>query len=234
MKTVTRIPRGIDNCSHYLAITSNYLDTGTPNNANRLGILPEEATRWMGYSDRYQPLYTLYSDKKNSRTTAIKDGLLSIIDELTLFDQTNHILDRVAASPNCTIADLDTFNIKSGVLQKFTRTIAVTPLVDQVAAALKPIGGGSVSIKCRNQSTKRASIEEGANCVQYVYVVGVKAPDSADADNLRQDISTRASFVLKLGSASSAQNLYIYFRWYNTKHPDIAGPWSALMITLIL
>jgi len=129
---------------------------------------------------------------------------------------------------------MDTINIKKGVLQKVTRTVVTTPLTNVVAAALMPIGGGSVSIKCRYLSSTRASIEIGANCVKYVFVVGDKAPDSADAENLKWDISTRASFILALVSASSGKNLYIYFRWDNTKHPDLAGPWSALMTTLIL
>lgn len=234
MTVTPRIPRGIDDCSQYLISTSNYLAAGTPTNAERLGILPEEAVKWSGYKNKYAPLYLLYSDKKNSRTTAVKDQLLSIIDEVTDFDHTSHLLDRIAASPNVTIADMSTFNIKKGVLQKTTRTVPTTPLTNQVAAAIQPIGGGSVNIKCRNVSGERAAIDEGANCVQYAYMVGEKAPVSADAENLKHEISTRASFVLALGSASSAQNLYIYFRWYHTKHADLAGPWSALMTTLIL
>jgi len=234
MTVAPRIPRGIDDCSQYLISTNNYLISGTPNNAERLGILPEEAVKWSGFANRYSPLYLLYSDKKNSRTTAIKNQLLSIIDEVTDLDQTSHLLDRIAASPNVTIADMATFNIKKGVLQKTTRTVATTPLTNQVAAAIQPIGGGSVNIKCRNVSSERAAIDEGANCVQYAFVVGEKAPVSADAENMKREISTRASFVLALGSASSAQNLYIYFRWYHTKHADLAGPWSALMTTLIL
>jgi len=234
MTVAPRIPRGIDDCSQYLVSTNKYLDSGTPKNAERLGILPEEAVKWSGITNRFLPLYLLYSDKKNSRTTAVKDQLLSIIDEVTDFDQKNHLLDRIAASPNVTIADMETFNIKKGVLQKTTRSVATTPLINQVAAAIQPIGGGSLNIKCRNLSGERAAIDEGANCVQYAYKVGDTAPDSADAENLRREISTKAVFVLPLGSASSGKNLYIYFRWYNTKHPDLAGPWSALMTTLIL
>ncbi len=234
MTVATRIPRGIDDCSQYLISTNKYLDSGTPNNADRLGILPEETVKWKGLTNRYQPLYLLYSDKKNSRTTAIKDQLLSIIDEVTDLDQTSHLLDRIAASPNVTIADMETFNIKKGVLQKTTRSVATTPLTNRVAAAIHPLGGGSVTIKCRNLSSERAGIDEGANCVQYAFKVGETAPVSADAENMRREISTKASFILALGSATSAQNLYIYFRWYNTKHPDLAGPWSALMTTLIL
>jgi hypothetical protein len=234
MTVAPRIPRGIDDCSQYLVSTNNYLNSGTPTNAERLGILPAEVTQWSDLASRFHPLFLLYSDKKNSRTTAVKDQLLSIIDELTDLDQTCHLLDRIAASPNVTIVDMETFNIKKGVLQKTTRTVAITPLTNQVAAAFQPIGGGSLNIKCRNLSGERPGIDEGANCVQYAFRVGGAAPVSADAENLRREISTRASFVLALGSASSAQNLFIYFRWYNTKHPEIAGPWSALMTTLIL
>jgi len=234
MTVAPRIPRGIDDCSQYLVSTNKYLGSGTPNNAERLGILPEEAIKWSGFTNRYNPLYLLYSDKKNSRTTAVKDQLLSIIDEVTDFDQKNHLLDRIAASPNVTIADMETFNIKKGVLQKTTRSVATTPLINQVAAAIQPIGGGSLNIKCRNVSGERAAIDEGANCVQYAYMIGEKAPVSADAENLRREISTKASFILALGSDSSTQSLFIYFRWYNTKHPNLAGPWSALMTTFIL
>lgn len=234
MTVAPRIPRGIDDCSQYLVSTNNYLDSGSPNNAERLGILPEETVKWRNLTNRYQPLYLLYSDKKNSRTTAVKDQLLSIIDEVTDLDQNCHLLDRIAASPNVTIADMSTFNIKKGVLQKTTRSVATTPLTNQVAAAIHPIGGGSVDIRCRNLSSERASIDEGANCVQYAYMVGDTAPVSADAANMRREISTKASFVLALGSGSSTQSLFIYFRWYHTKHPGLAGPWSALMTTLIL
>ena len=129
---------------------------------------------------------------------------------------------------------METFNIKKGVLQKTTRSVATTPLTNQVAASIQPLGGGSVNIKCRNLSSERAAIDEGANCVQYAFKVGDTAPVSADAENLRREISTKAFFVLALGPGSSAKNLYIYFRWYNTKHPELAGPWSALMTTLIL
>ena len=234
MTVTPRIPRGIDDCSQYLVSTNNYLDSGSPNNAERLGILPEETVKWSGFTNRYLPLYLLYSDKKNSRTTAIKNQLLSIIDEVANFDQRCHLLDRIAASPNVTIADMSTFNIKKGVLQKTTRSVATTPLTNQVAASIQPLGGGSVNIKCRNLSSERAAIDEGANCVQYAFKVGDTAPVSADAENLRREISTKAFFVLALGPGSSAKNLYIYFRWYNTKHPELAGPWSALMTTLIL
>ena len=59
-------------------------------------------------------------------------------------------------------------------------------------------------------------------------------PASAEAEGLKAEISTRASFNLDAGSASSGKYLYIYLRWYNTKHPALAGPWSSMNTTLIL
>ena len=157
-----------------------------------------------------------------------------IIDETADFDQSNHILDRIAASPNVTIADMETFNIKKRVLQKSTRTIPTTPIVDSVSITLIPIGGGSILLKCYRSTGQRAAICEEADCVQYLYQVGDTPPASADAGSLKNGLSTKASFTLALGASSSGKTLYIYFRWYNTKHPELAGPWSSLQTSLIV
>ena len=235
MTTGARIPRGIDDFNPYFTNAISYLSDGTPTtNAVRLGVLPAELAELTGFATTWAPLYLKYSDKRNSRTTAVKDQLLEIIDNVVTFDQNNHILDRIAASPNVTIVDLETFNIKKGSLQKTTRTVSTTPIIEPVTVTIQPIGGGSATIKCYSTTGQRASIYDGADSVQYLYQVGDTAPSSAEAPGLTKDLSTKASFTLALGSASSAKNLYIYFRWYNTKHPELAGPWSSLQTTLIL
>jgi hypothetical protein len=48
------------------------------------------------------------------------------------------------------------------------------------------------------------------------------------------NISTKGAFMLQGGVECEGKRLYIYFRWYNTKHPDIAGPWSQLQTTIVL
>lgn len=230
----SRIPRGIDAFNPYCINTSAYLKAGTPTNAERLGLLPEEATRWEGFTTAWTPLYTLYSDKKNGRTTAVKDQLLDIIEQCVSFDQTNHILDRIAASPHVTIVDMETFNIRKGALQKTTRTIPTTPITEQVTVTIQAIGGGSVAIKCYGVTAQRAGLVEDADSVQYAYMVGTTPPESVKAAGLTFDLSTKASFTLGLGAENSAKYLYIYFRWYNTKHPGLCGPWSNLDSTLLL
>jgi len=229
----SRIPRRIDDFNPYLINTNAYLLSGVPTNAERLGLLVAETAKWGSFIAAWTPLYIKYSDKKNSRTTAVKDQLMEIINQCVDFDQTSHILDRIASSPNVSIVDMETFNIKKGVLQKTTRSVPTTPISETVIAAVQPLGGGSVSVKCHNSSS-RASIIEDADSVQYVYQVDDTPPASADAPGLIKEISTKAAFTLALGAASSAKRLYIYFRWYNTKHPELASPWSAMLTTLIL
>lgn len=235
MGNSTRIPRGIDEYTDYMGITSSYLTAGTPtSNGVRLGILPEEITQWGEFGSKTATLYPKYIDKKNSRTTAIRDELLSVINETVAFDKKFHILDRIASSLNATISDLATFNIKSGVTAKSGRTIPQSPINELVTTTLTPIGGGSIIIKCYSSTGQRAGILEPADSVQYHYMVGSTPPTSAEDDSLKLGFSTKGIFTLPTGPGSSGKNLHIYFRWFNSKHPDIAGPWSSLQTTLIL
>ena len=234
MTTGTRIPRGIDDFSPFIVNTNAYLHTGMPNNAERLGILIAELEKWSKFATDWVPLYTKYSDKKNSRTTVVKDQLLEIISNTVDFDQSIHFIDRIAASPNVTIVDMEAFNIKKGLLQKTSRGSSSTPIAESVTVTIQPIGGGTMSLKCYSTTGQRASIYSGADGVQFLYMVGDVPPVSAEAPGLSKELSTKAIITLSLGSGSSGKNLYIYFRWYNTKHPELSGPWSALQTSLIL
>jgi hypothetical protein len=235
MPTGTRIPRGINEFNPYIGNTSDYLTTGLPiTNAVRLGITEVEASQWQAFNTEWAPLYIKYSDKKNSRTTAIKDQLLLIIDKVANFDRTYHILDRIASSVNVSIADMETFNIKKGVLQKTTRTLSSTSMNELVTVTIQPIGGGSANIKCYTTTAQRAGIYDDADCVQYLFCTGDTAPESAESAGLTKDLSTKATFTLALGAGAAGKKLFIFFRWYNTKHPELAGPWSGLQTTLLL
>ena len=235
MTTRTRIPRGIDPFNGYIMVTSAYLAEGEPaTNAARLGISENDVTRWTAFKTEWEPIYLKYSDKKNSRTVAIKDELYRIINETVLYDQTYYFLDRIATSPNVTIADMETFNIKKGALEKKTRTTPQAPIVEPVSATLIPIGGGSLTVKCYSSTGLRASIFKGADCVQYLFSISDTPPASAEDDILKMGLSTRAIFNLALGTANSGKKVFLYFRWYNTKYPDLAGPWSSLQTILVL
>ena len=148
MATGARIPRGIDDFNPYIVNTNAFLHAGMPNNAERLGILIAELEKWSAFATDWVPLYSKYSDKKNSRTTVVKDQLLEIISNIVNFDQAVHFIDRIAASPNVTLVDMETFNIKKGVLQKTGRGSSTTPITEPVTVTIQPIGGGTVTLKC--------------------------------------------------------------------------------------
>ncbi len=236
MADKSRIPRSAPLFNSYIVNTTNYLLAGTaPNtNAARLGILESELTKWSALASKWSDVFLLYSDKKYTRTTDVKDQMLSIIDDFVKLDQTCRILDRIAASPNVTVTDLEVFNIKAGILKKATRTIPTARLTDKVVADIQALGGGSFAIKAKSSSGSGTAIIEGADSVQCVYKIGTTPPVSADDDGMKTNLSTKASFSLDLGTENSGKTLYVYFRWFNTKHPELAGPWSTLYVTVIL
>lgn len=227
----SRMPKLVGEFNQYINNTTNYMNTGVPKNGERMGLTEDEMTSWTGINTRWNPLYALYSDKPNSRTQVVIAQLQALIDECYTLNQTKHILDRIAASPNVTVVDLQTFNIRNGSSK---RSFTVQPIQDSVITSIQLLGGGSVTVKCHAEGNLRPSIIDAADCVQYVFAVGTTPPDSADAAGLKKDSSTKATFTLALGSGSSTKYLYIYYRWYNSKHPEIAGPWSGLQSTLIV
>ena len=234
MATSPRIPRNNDEFNKYFIKMCSYLSQGTPTNAERLGVLPEEVTKLTGFATQWTPIYSKFSDKRNGRTIASRDELGQIMFEVTDYEQKNRILDRIAASPNVTVEDLGVFNINSRILQKTKRTGAATRINEPVTITFQLLGGGSMTVKCYSSTAQRSGIFSEADSVQYVYKVGGTAPTSTDDIEMIKELSTRGTFPLDLGSGNSGKSLYIYFRWYCTKHPELAGPWSALQTSLIL
>jgi hypothetical protein len=227
----SRVPQTIVEFHLYANNAVDYLNSGTPKNSERLGITDEEISLLTGIITRWNPLYVLYSDKEKTRTSVVIAQLQDLVEEFSDLDHSKHLLNRIAASANVTVVDLKTFNIKSG---QSKRPVAVQPIQEAVNASFQLLGGGSITIKCRAEGSSSASIIDEADCVQYAYMVGVTPPESADAAGLYRNVSTRATFTLALGSGTSTKYLYIYFRWYNTKHPELAGPWTRLVSTVIV
>jgi len=132
------------------------------------------------------------------------------------------------------VYDLGAFNINGGVTPKTTRTRPVTAIKEPVSVTFIQLGGGIIAIKCYGTSASRAGIFSDADSVQFMYKTGTVAPTSINEEGLKTGISTKGSFNLELNPEHKGKNLYIYFRWYNTRHPNLSGPWSELQITMIL
>jgi len=227
----SRVPQTIVSFHPYVNNAIDYLNAGTPKTYERLDIVENEMTLLNGIIARWNPLYVLYSDKEKTRTSLVTAQLQDLIGEFNDLNQSKHLLDRIAASANVTIEDLKTFNIK---VPSTKRTIGVQPIQVAINVSIQLLGGGSVTFKCREEGSSSVSIIDGSDCIQYAFMVGTTPPESADAISLTLGISTRATFTLALGSGASTKYLYIYFRWYNTKHPELAGPWSRLVSTVIV
>lgn len=231
----SRIPGSINLFDHYMVTVRGYMHDGNPvTNADRLGITNTEQQTLDALCDEWIPLYALYQNKRSSRTLLVTDQLHAIIQRTKSYDKEHHILDRVAASPNVTITDLSTFNIKSDSLSKQNRTKPSKPIELQVVPEIKQIGGGELSIKCNNNFDARTAIVEDANEVEFRYLVGNEAPQSMNDPMLNQEASTKARFILKLGAENSGKTAYLYFRWYNSHYPELAGPWTTLQTALIV
>ena len=235
MGNTTRIPRTINRFDTYLENGVRYLQAGNPvTNASRLAIQEEEVTTLTGYYSEWSPLFLLYADKKNSRTTAVTEQLHLIINKTVDYDHQQHLLDRIASSPNVTVTDLDTFNIKGSLLAKTTRSKPSKAISELVLPDISQLGGGELTIKCRAGESNRAAILKSADCVEFRYRVDEQAPTSVKDEGLASSVSTKAIFTLSLGAENSGKVAYLYFRWYNTKYPNLAGPWSSLHTALIL
>ncbi|WP_320052941.1 hypothetical protein [uncultured Acetobacteroides sp.] len=229
------IPLSFDKFNTYLLNTISFLYDGTSTaNYVRLGIPEAIVKGWKDIGTQWTPLYSKYSDKYNLRTQAVSDELRAMIESTRKYEEENHLIALVAISPKATVTDMETFNINGANGQKKNRTVPQSQITSLVNAILKPIGGGSISIKCYDANSKRASIKETANCVQYRYCIGNTAPASVEDAILDMDISTKSSFILQAGAENEGKRLHIYFRWYNTKHPEIASPWCPLQSAIIV
>jgi hypothetical protein len=235
MGTGTRIPRSINEFGTYISSTNIYLSSGArQSNGLRLGISPEEMVQWKAFEENFSPLLLLYNDVANSRTRAIRNNLIEIIDKTIAYDQANHILDRIAASPNATVYDLGAFNINGGVPTKTTRSRSITIIREPVSVTFQQLGGAIIAIKCYSTTGARAAIFGEADSVQFMYKTGTVPPTSTNEDGLKSGLSTKGSFNLELNPEYKGKYLFIYFRWYNTKHPEMSGPWSELQTTMIV
>ena len=227
----SRVPLTIVSFNPYVNNAVDYLNAGTPKTYVRFGVTENEMTLLNGIVTQWNPLYALYSDKEKTRTSLVVAQLQDLMEEFNALNQSNHLLDRIAASANVTIEDLKTFNIK---VPSGKRSVGVQPIQMGVNVSVQLLGGGSATFKCREEGSSSASIIDGADSIQFAYMVGSTPPESVDAVGIIFGITTRATFTLALGTGASTKYLYIYFRWYNTKHPELAGPWSRMLTTIIV
>jgi len=100
-------------------------------------------------------------------------------------------------------------------------------------------GQGVIWCKVRvSGSEGRARIprEDGADAVQYAWATinkGDEIPADINSAFFKKDISTKAIFHFNAGHENITKWMVIHARWYNTRHPHLAGTWCAQQMFVI-
>lgn len=238
----TRISQAIGPFNTYINNTDTFLQqisSGTTHNWERLGLSNDNADEW--HSKRLywrDTLYPKYTDPLQS-TKAVKDEVRNFMEEFREFGQPQ--LNIMAASANATSDDELVFNFKIGRAAPVHHT---EPIAETVEFSIKTLGGGDLRFTCRTASdSSRASIPDGADSVQLAYAIAGKdtpannsgegeVPTPNDPD-MRRELFTKAQFTFQTGASNVGKRIIVFARWYNTKHPALAGPWSNITLSVI-
>jgi len=220
----------------YINNTANYLTAVSGGTANyvRLLVTDSEYNTWQNFrADWRDNLYPKYSDKKESRTTAIKDKVRKLMKDFTIF--VRPILNRISGAPLVTIDDLEVFNIKAGVLRDDTRTTQTTPVDSMVLFSMIQIGGGIIKFHCRpTTDSKRASKFKGCDVEVRYKIVANTEPTPTEVLQLTEIAnSTKAIFQLNLGTENQGKKISASVRWIVNSDPNRNGPWSGIASVII-
>lgn len=229
----SRIPVKIADFSGYLTSSDDYLKTvtspGPPpvTNGTRLGLQASDVTAWTGYRTQWDTIYAAYNNP-NTRTATVTQQVNNLIATFREFAQP--LLNLMAASPSVSEYDEQALNFKA---DRKPPTRPTVPIAEECISSASSLGGGQVKFSSRtDHDTARASLADGADSVQYAYKVGDQAPANPD-DTAKTIIATRANSIQPLGADVSGKKLHYYARWYNTKYPQFAGPWSEMMTVVL-
>ena len=228
---MARIPRTIAEFFSYLERTDNYLQLViVPTNGTRLGMSITNVAKWHTNAGNGAALYLQYKDPLQTGPS-VKTKVKKLMTDFFAFAQPQ--LDIIAASENATTDDAEVFNV---VLVRKKPTHKTEKIKNKCYATSESMGGCRYTFRCRTLTdAKRASLAPGSDSVEIAYLIGDKDTKVPTADEmvLRQAFS-KAMFIKELGTINSQKVLYIYFRWTNSKHPELASSWSDLMIIPIV
>ena len=222
-----RIPTTLAKFFGYVANTNTYLQAPVvPSNSDRLTLSSDTVKKWNTFAGTSSDLQTSKADPLQ-KGPALNDKVKKLIKDFKTFAQPQ--LNIIASCTAATTDDALVFNV---VLVRKTPSHSHAPITGKCYIVYELLGGGKIKFKCRSISdARRASLIEGADAVEIVYITGDANAKVPTADEMGNGTSfSKATFILSLGTLTTGKVLYIYFRWINTKHPETASPWSELQI----
>ncbi len=233
MADKSRVSKKIADFNSYIRNTDDYNAVVTPGgtaNYQRLGMSDAEFNQWHGFRTQWDTLYSKYSDKKESRTTAIKDKLRALMKDFEVFAR--NILNEIAGIRTSTIDDLRVYHIKA----KDLRDTEPSPIhsTDPPVVALKGLGGGIMDVHFR----KTADQTRPSMLPNYVgelrYVIDAVLPDDPDAIPSKTTVvSSKAHFKLNLGLPNIGKRLHAYARWTHKHDSQFSSGWALVMDAVI-
>ncbi len=180
-------------------------------------------------------VFPAYSNPLTS-TSGVKSDTHQFIDDFVQFMETELLIEKIKS---CGLANHDdelVWNMKLEADEKSVHTDKITP---EVYAEITTLGRGMFDIHTKAEADMtRSSIprDAGADSVQFAYIIVDKpsdAPMDPNSELLKKDISRKAHFEFDAGSANQSKWLVVYFRWFNTSFPKIAGNWGTMQIVAI-
>lgn len=224
----------INNTESYLRLTGSVPTPSTSGgqpvvnasqitNWQRLGMIQTEMDAWTGFKNQWNALFVKYSDKEESRTTAITNKLHLVQSNFRLFAQP--ILTMIAGVRTVNDDDAAVFNI---VIHRADPTHPVTPIDQMPTFSATPLGGAEIKFSFRpTHDSTRASKLTGATGLELRYSF-TDAPDGISLVS-----STKSIFILNLPENSKGKTLHVSARWIVATDPRRNGPWSSTLSVVV-
>lgn len=228
----SRVPVTINAFHNYITNTDRHLRATDPAtsqfNWQRLGLQAADATQWqvrMVYW--HDKLFRNYGDPQK-RTTVLRQEMRKFMKDFRTFAMP--LLAIAAASPAATTTDEAMLNFKR---HRKKPTYHTVQLKESCMVLIQHLGGGALRFTCRtSHDSNRASKAVGADSIQVVYAISnthtLEFPGMTNSE-----IHTRARFVWQGGVSNIGKFVAFSLRWYNTRHPQLAAPWSGVYCVVL-
>jgi hypothetical protein len=230
MTNSTRIPRTISEFNDYIENTDDHLQSTRAGGQvyDILGISTPQADEWSNRREYWEDtLYPKYRSK-DTHTPTVTLEVQNFMKNFREFG--NPLLNLMAASFNANEKDAVILNFALG---RKAPTKPESPIAEKSFTSLKILGGSEIKAASKtDHDASRASVAEHADGVQYAYVVANDPPANVD-DGTVKEFYSGSTHTFNLGVENLGKRFYVYTRWYNSKYPEFAGPWSNLYQVII-
>ena len=236
MSDGSRVPRTIAAFNEYIQNTDDRLQANNPDTGNPYykdyAVDAGDATEWHDRRTEWDTKIFPASSNPTTSTSIAKADTKSFMADFR--DFATPILNIIEVSKIAGNAEEHIFNF---VLHRKSPTRPTSPISEECIASIVSEGRGEYEISCKStHDASRASKVPGADSILYAHVITnqVLSPlPTPDDGSMIHDIATTSIFHRDFGAENQGKWLVIYFRWYNTKHPNLAGPWSTVQTLAI-